>query len=378
MEGKINYFHNIINEILELEDSTKRIEIIKVTPEYSCSGLLVDGKEGIVDLVIECVLHYKDNIMYTLKIILENKIMSTEHDCQTWKYYAYFSGDFESLEKNNLDYKLVKKNTKNKKRYSYTIKSNEIQLFVYLTGDTDKRMEEIYNQNRNNNIIACPYFIHINYQDLMDFVLCNIDNYIPSNDKRLFYINEYIKVLTNPYFNSKKNIYNSSLVMTNSDAELLNNFWEENAVLIRAALDALVEHSNESEAKELKDSIERFYQMKDTTDYYFKYNGSTYGPYKKRKLPEAVCKLLAENGLFHILESCLSKDYNGKSAVLAEAEYNVLIKNSPSYTDRFVVLENPSDHSEKVFVSNQWGFKGNLDPMIEFKRWALDHNVEIF
>lgn len=197
-----------------------------VEREYRCNGVYCksDGKSnsGIVDLVITGSANYKGSAV-PFKIIIENKINSAEHDLQTWKYFTYFEGKKQDNTPDNI----VIEN----KLYQAT--DNELRVYLFLSPES----------NPENVKCACPHFIKINYQDIMDHCITPLLECPQLNTRNRLFLDEYSRVLSLPYN------YNDNTIMSLSpiDVNLLNEFWEANQKLISMSLQALAQTSQDAD-----------------------------------------------------------------------------------------------------------------------------------
>ena len=187
-------------------------------------------------MIIECDI-MQEKGSKKLTICIENKIDSSEHSMQTWKYYAYIAGP-EAI--NDVDIKNVieiKEGT-----YQDNYKDN-LKLFVYLTPHSDLEMEEMKNEGKI--ACSCPHFIHINYQDLMNQVLANLQNLKNLDIRTKTFVTEYINTLSIPYIDNQKKF--RIMAFNDKDSELLSDFWAENKSLILASLKAFAEDGSQDE-----------------------------------------------------------------------------------------------------------------------------------
>lgn len=198
---------DLINAII-----TNNIKIISSNAE---TEVPVKGtkrqKSGKIDLVITLELEI-DEAIQKVRIVLENKVYSKEHDNQCTTYYNFFSNSNKS-EKKLID-----------------------NIFCYLSIDkTDK-------------ISAEQNYIKFNYQELLDFVLIPIMSFsdiLPSHLK--FYVSDFIETLTTIKSDNKMQI-----AMTEETRTLLQTFYENNKPLIQAAI-------MQSEDEEMKQAVQKGY-----------------------------------------------------------------------------------------------------------------------
>lgn len=159
----------------------------------------VNVKKGRTDIVIHCNVNIPDSDIDELKIVIENKINSYEHNNQTENYFNYY---------NNL---------KNKKEGKLEV------LYIFLTPP---------NSSEANN----SNFVNITYQDLLNSVLYPLIQKPDINQRTQFILSEYINCLTVPsdIVNEKNGfqIQTSILAIGREEQDLLLKFWEEHQNLI--------------------------------------------------------------------------------------------------------------------------------------------------
>ena len=171
-------------------DANSNISYNGVTSQYNVIYQNSKGQQyGSVDLVIDAFVNDEP-----IKIIIENKVFSPEHDNQTKIYHAYFSGDDSEVAeygigvyKNNLRYRKGKKKNQIKKLRSHD--GGEHQLFVFLCPID-------YEKSMCKNI--SDYFITYTYHDLMeDVIFPSMENGVFSTEERIW-IADYVGILITP------------------------------------------------------------------------------------------------------------------------------------------------------------------------------------
>lgn len=236
-QNKENELPDIILEDILCGSATVRVTDVK--REERCPGVAYRGggkdNEGIIDIVIECeIVRHSENANTTtpLKIFIENKVDSKEHDMQTWKYYVYYK-------QGKCDYPKEIEVKDSRKLYEPQ-SDDEKHIFVYLTPDKDDEINEASNGR------LCHHYIHINYQDIVDDILCKLLLFRELDARTRVFIEEYIDTLSIPNLN-----YNNGSIMAlnKKDEELLVKFWNANERLITLALEALASHTKDEEAK---------------------------------------------------------------------------------------------------------------------------------
>ena len=238
------------NKLGEIDDDLRRaillrnakISVRNVQIEVPTIGVIISYKgkkeSGRSDIVIECEIEFAQKSK-KLVICIENKIDTSEHNFQTWKYYAYFAGQ-EAVEKSTINNEIK---ISFDKGYNYD-KKDEIQLFVFLTPHSDLEMDDI-NQGELKEACSCPHYIHINYQDIMNHVLIDLQNLENLDVRTKSFVTEYMNTLSIPYiYNNRKH---QIMAISNEDSKLLTDFWKENKQLILASLQAFVNDGNQEE-----------------------------------------------------------------------------------------------------------------------------------
>ena len=144
-----------------------------------------DNRKKKLDIFIDCDVEINGSNYQRLQIIIENKIDSKEGQNQTKCYYE---------------------NTKRKQE------DNILQLYVYLsplasnklTNLYQKKEEKLTTKKDSNEKLRCEseYFIHINYQDILDCIITPLlaSNSISSRSR--FFLEEFKSQLTYPNLES--------------------------------------------------------------------------------------------------------------------------------------------------------------------------------
>lgn len=177
---------------------------------------------GRMDILIDAKIII-DNKERDLHVIIENKVYSDEHGNQTNTYFK--SKDDELCKSRNSSF-----------------------LFVYLTPLHRKELDALTEPECSNK-----EYIQINYQDILDNILEPALRKDISMRTR-FVIEEYIHCLNLPALSidSKENNYNPNTIMATNKrtTEMLKAFWEKNEPLLMAALNSLVETSDDVDIQE--------------------------------------------------------------------------------------------------------------------------------
>lgn len=167
-----------------------------------------------------------------LEIILENKIDSSEGGSKVQNKVA-----------NPTPEEIAYTKKKQTERYYYACSkecgnrndafnpNTTLQLFVFLTSQV--------NQNPADN-----NFIKVSYQDLVNYILEPYSKQEDVDDHTIMSINEYLRILGNPYNNNM-----STMAITSEERELLIDFYQRNEVLFKKAIEVMLA-SSESEEEE--------------------------------------------------------------------------------------------------------------------------------
>lgn len=167
-----------------------------------------EDEKGKADIVITCKIDDKDQI----RICIENKVDSKEHDDQCKKYYDYFS----SLD-NSDNFKTI---------------------YVFLAP-----------QIPNKELSDGGHYIKITYQNLLDAILYPLAQYKDMfSSQSYFYLIEYINTITSIRTNT-------ILAMGEDYQDLLKKFYKENEDLIFAAIDAAAPEEVKTKAFDLRNSL---------------------------------------------------------------------------------------------------------------------------
>ncbi len=174
-----------------------------------------------VDIVINIQL-VNGKYSKPVKIVIENKVFSREHDDQTKIYYSYFSADDEYIRMNLPDIDFYEKNNKGRSIRVYTKPLGELQLFIFLS-PVDYELDCLACNK-------CEYFIPITYQYIYDYLLVNeAINVFPETEK--MYIEEYKKILIKPTMSNFKIMAKDPI-----DKEKLKLFAEKYMPLFELAI----------------------------------------------------------------------------------------------------------------------------------------------
>lgn len=347
----------IINEDIVIKEMTTSLE----KPTYA------GNTRGRMDIIIDAKIII-DNRERNLHVIIENKVYSEEHSYQTDIYF---------------------KSKKDEIRKSH----NSTFLFVYLTPLHRKELDALTEPECSNK-----EYIQINYQDILDNILePALRKDISMRTK--FVIEEYIHCLNLPAlsFDSKENNYNPNTIMATNErtAKMLKAFWEKNEPLLMAALNSLVETSDDVDIQEkLAPAIDALAvnkrREKDKTHYVF--NGKQANG--KYALVSIVIAEVMKNGItpeecsndvkksfasfvnktnpsiYEELKKKLGK-YNTEMTCPSQEELYDSQKYSSSWNDRYIVYNEadykkwwePQGKKKEIYkqegeyrIFNQWGY----------------------
>lgn len=282
-------------------------ECTSVTEE----AVVTANARGRADIVLTSEIHFPNLSLNKLKIVIENKVYSDEHDNQTQTYFDYYESKKEKQEK---------------------------VLYIYLTPPTSIADAD------------CPEFIHITYQDLLEHVFEPLRRRIDISQRTQFILNEYISSLSIPAdVMENKNvthIQTSILAIGMEEKELLQAFWDKNNRLIIAALTAI---SNDDD-NETKDDAKKLLQNLSQRDF-SKYMVNGNGPYCKNRTVEAVVKLYLEKNndtTIDELKNIFPDNLRRTFGVIRSCHDEI------KDITRYFEAEHPKT-KEKFFICNQWG-----------------------
>ena len=276
--------------------------IEKLITEFPIQNDVAKGieKNRRIDILIESKLLI-DGEYFTLPIIIENKVKSKEHDKQTESYYHWATQQYEGNEK-----------------YLPPI-------FVYLTPSKKDKPD-------------CKYFIKIDYQDIIDYVL------EPSikrckEDTTTYILKDYLRCLTfDDLMNDTCASVKGDVIMgySSEEKQLLKKFWDNNKELLYAVAN-VIDDADEADKKTIQ-SLKDGLRKRDYTKY--KYGDKIYDT--KRGLVFAVVSDYIKNtpnkGYDEIKETFAG-------IVINQEEYDK--RKSKSDFDQFV------HNGETYYISNQ-------------------------
>lgn len=322
-----NSFKKNITESLYTAIITRNIQILDSVANTEEAVTATEAK-GRADIVIDCDVFLSKEKLNRLKIVIENKVYSTEHSHQTKTYYEH--------------YERVKE-------------PGEEVLYIYLTPPAISSDAE------------CPSFVHITYQDLLDHVLYPLVQNPDINQRTLFILNEYINCLSVPsdVVDEKNNsrIQTSILAIGMEEKDLLQSFWETHNKLIMASINAYAISSGDEEAQKLTEKLNK----RDMS----KYTVNGVGRYGKNRMVEAVVKQYLENNqdtTIAKLKLLFPDNLQGSLGIIRSGEDEIKDKS------RYFAVTHPAT-KETYYICNQWGTQ--TVNFIDYVNNSSDINIKI-
>lgn len=229
------------------------IEIHSASTEKTCYVKVGNKtKNGRIDLVITSTLRHYNQVV-PVKIVIENKIDSSEHDSQTKKYYSYFANSDKYRNEQILSLKKKGKNVRDKYKFQRDeyrgadINAQEIILYIYLSLEANNK------ESAKDNI--CEDFIKITYQDIYENIFRELSKKILNgkySGRNAAYFNEYVSNLLRPVINQSKN--HIAMCYDKQDQEKLREFFYSNLPLFKIASETVFRTSNdENERKAISE-----------------------------------------------------------------------------------------------------------------------------
>lgn len=286
---------------------------ISITEVNIKTEVTIDNKR--IDILIECKLNNKDQ----LRIVVENKVDTHEHDNQCKNYFDHYDN--------------------NKGGYK--------NLFIYLAPD-------------KSELLSDEHFVKISYQELLDSVLSPILEFRSFySEKTTQYIEEYINTIT-----SIKN----HLAMDVKQKDLLKKLFENNKELITAAINA-------GDDEELKEAIQSAQRNKNYT-YEVTIGNNTTKDLNARGVAKEVAKYLIEKEKYSEFYTLDGKgEIGGQTFNLGSVEKDFFIdiddlSGDSKKKDR--VFNDIEGLPENIKVNNQW----TRDKILSLKK-KLENEKEI-
>ncbi len=201
---------------------------------YTLSDIRVEREKyignGRLDIYLEGTIVIGD-VPQPLRIVIENKVKSSEHDSQTGRYQ-------EALKQ--------------------SVSCPGIYLSVYLTPLNNREYERLESPE-----CECKDFIQLNYQHLANLVITPSRD-LASDERIKRYLDEYLHALGLPEIRQDKG--DIIMAISKEEQDLLSRFWDKHKDLLMAALLSIgnylpleeTEHKIVSEASQtLQNAVQR-------------------------------------------------------------------------------------------------------------------------
>jgi len=288
------------------------------------------GKSGRLDILIEGQILYLKKIQ-DFRIVIENKVNSSEHGDQTNKYYNHF------------------KNTGN---------SNFLNIFTYLTPISSIELTELQEPECN-----CKEFIQINYQLIAELILEPLLKTELAENTR-FIISDYLFSLSQPSIN-KDDDYKQGLIMAlgTKERDLLTQFWNKNEKLILASLYAMTTDPNvEKDTREsFKSTLDQIQgSTKDRSFFNIFYDGELiHQKIKKSDIGFLTIKTLEAKGLIN--EESVNMFLKDKTCSFNMLKMKSEVTDNEEKYKRYRVNKEPELTFDKkeYYVARNWGIKNS-------------------
>ncbi len=303
-----------------------------VSTEYNVKTQTAKGR---ADIVIDVRVGIPDANISKLRVVIENKVYSKEHSCQTNTYFEYYDKEKQL---------------------------GEYILYVYLT--------PLLMQYK----ASCDKFVHLTYQDLLNNVFEPLLLLPDLSERTRFILTEYINCLSIPveeFQDNKKNIKQTTIMaISENERSLLKAFWEKNQQLIIAAANAIsTDPNSEPEEREAAENVVEMFK-KD----YSKYSVNGKGSYGKGPLVKQVveCYLaLHPNLTVEELKEIFPDNLQG-------AGLGVVRSNTDKIKDKIRYKESKHPKTGEVFyVCSQWYKNKDRDNFQKFRNYVEEHIPEI-
>jgi len=296
---------------------------------YSLSNITVEREKhigvGRLDIYIEGTIAL-DGAEYPLRLVIENKIKSTEHDSQTGRYQ-------EALNR--------------------SISRPGIFLSVYLTPLNNRDYESL-----DAPECEAQDFIQLNYQYLVNYVITPCRDQAPEGSIKK-YLDEYLLALGLPELRQDKG--DIIMAVSKEERDLLSRFWDRHKDLLMAAIVTIGDHVPLDDAEhkivsEASQAIEKAVQ-RDITRYSWGFSGKKGNSNlpKNRLVLEIVGHYAAKHPtitldeLKQIFPDTIQGGTFGVFAPIELADSSNFKGHKRYYTEEAISLTDCS-----VAVSNQW------------------------
>lgn len=169
-----------------------------------------------IDIYLRYQLENKIDRRHTLEIFIENKVYSSEFDAQTTRYHEACDNSGKGV--------------------------HPFQLFVFLTPQPLRDMDQYYSLDSKQKPI-CPHYIHICYQDLIDYVIEPLlADYSVDSEKKAKLL-EYVSCLELPAMPDKDSPVSSKelsiMAVSSKEKELVRLFMDD--AINRRTIDKSIE-----------------------------------------------------------------------------------------------------------------------------------------
>lgn len=319
---------SILSAIVKLEDSAK-----------------VSNTNGRSDIVIYCDVRIPDSTIEKLRIIIENKVYSTEHKSQTQRYFDYHNSS---------------------KAYNSNGECIEQCLYIYLTPPFNRKGAD------------CKSFVHITYQNLLDHVLERMLMYPTLVERTRFILTEYINSLSilSEHIEARTIKCKTIMAIGKRERELLQSFWDKYSNLFITASTAIStdENSSEEDRKAASDIVEMVQKINNRKDY-SRYSINGTGCYVKGVIPAETIRTYINdhpNISYEELVNLFPDKLQGGFGVIRRSQ-DVKEKHIKRY--RHTIEHN----GETLLVCSEWGggAGGNFPKFIQYVNGNKGLNITI-
>jgi len=168
------------------------------------------GSDGRPDIVLTAEYCGAKANKRKLTIVIENKVLSKEGIIsgvsQSRKYWEHYFDEYKK-ERNNHDY-----------------------IFVYLTPIHPSLLsKDVFDHHRLSDkglTCDCPHFIHICYQDIVDYIIQPLIDNANTTERIKFILKEYTYSLSIPTWDDKS-CNKIVMAMNHKEKQKLEHFWDE-------------------------------------------------------------------------------------------------------------------------------------------------------
>ena len=203
--------------LIENAESVCELPVKEYQELYSVNNNTISiDKNDRIDIYIRYKLTTPVAGRDTLEIFIENKVNSSEFDSQTLRY-------FEACD-----------NGGHKRPF---------QLFIFLTPQPLRDMEDYYGLDKKDKP-TCPHYIHICYQDILNYIIEPLMNDESLDDDKKAMLKEYVSCLELPAMpDAESQVPGNELsimAISSKERELVKTFMEDaiNRRVINKAIEA--------------------------------------------------------------------------------------------------------------------------------------------